>query len=273
MTRQIRPKRWASLLIAGTAAGIAQHSMVQAATEIPMAAADLSTPWMTQTSGESGEAGESGVIKDASPDVAYITRLGLVEGHVIAAQALFERGMTDAAIGLAGHPEAEMMDEVRDTLEARRAPDFSDDLENIANVMIESGDPAQVAAAVAALHMAIDAAIAAGNPPTKARFDSMLALTRAAANAYEGAIKDGVVEDEFGYHESYGFLKVAEAMARSLSTNDDATVAGAAERVLTALTPALAEFGDMSDATYFVGTPSVIHGAAARIELAGLRVN
>ncbi|EKE18050.1 MAG: hypothetical protein ACD_10C00149G0002 [uncultured bacterium] len=43
-------------------------------------------------------------------------------GHLLAADALYRKGLVDDAIGLSYHPEAEMMEEVRANLAAHGAP-------------------------------------------------------------------------------------------------------------------------------------------------------
>lgn len=272
MTRRITPKRMTTLLLAGTAAGVAFSGPGQAATGLSWDMPSNLNQGIVHVSGEGGEAGESGAIKNVSPDAAYITRIGLVEGHLIAAQVLYERGMTDEAIGLSGHPEAEMMDEVRDSLAQRGAADFSDALEHVGQVMAEGASPVETRAALEALHQAVTEAEAAGNPPLRARFDAITALTQAAARGFAAATADGTVEDVFGYHESLGFLKVAQDMAAQLATSSDPAVAEAATRTLAALEPTMAEYGDITSATLNLGDPSVIFGAAAKVELAGLRV-
>ena len=305
MSRPVTPKRWTSILLAGTAAGATLAGSTQAATDLLLPRADSSEFGTTLASGEAGESGEghakteggesgesgetaataeggeageggesgeSGALTGIDPDAAYITRLGLVEGHLIAAQALYARGMTDAAIALSGHPEAEMMDEVRETLEERGAPDFSDALDNVGMTMAEGVPPAQITDAMARLHAEIVAAEEAADPSPRTRFEAILALTRAAANGYEGALDDGAVEDVFGYHESFGFISVARSMATELATAEDPEVAEAAGRVLTALDQTEAAYGDMISAELTAGDASLLHGAAAKVEIASLRV-
>lgn len=147
---------------------------------------------------------------DATPDVAYLTRLALIEGHMIAATTLYAPGMTDEAVGLAGDPKAEMIGEVRETLATRRAQDFSDALKAVGEGMAEGTGQAQVIA--------------------------------------------------------------AQDMANSLAQSDDETVATAAAKIAAALAPAIAQFGDVNSPNLTIGDASVLHGAAAQVKLAALRI-
>ncbi|MGJ8625976.1 MAG: hypothetical protein ACSHXB_03360 [Sulfitobacter sp.] len=273
--RPSTPKRWKTFVVAGTAAGLGHAVPLHAATDLVGFDINPGPVWITQAAGEAGEGGEggeSGAVADAKPDVAYLTRLALVEGHLIAATALYARGMTDEAVGLAGHPEAEMMDEVRETLEARGADDFTDALEAVGEVMADGADQAQVAVKQSALHDAIAAAAEAGNVPVRAQFDTILTLARIAAQEYTDVIQGGQVEDLFGYHEAYGFVIAAQEMANNLAKSEDDTVAVAAAKIAAALEPAITQFGNISSPDLTIGDASVLHGAAAQVELAALRV-
>ncbi len=268
--RPVTPKRWKTLVAVGAAAGLGQALAVQAQQ------IDHDTPqaqiWLAQASSEAGEGGESGATAEATPDAAYLTRLALVEGHVIGANAMYARGLTDEGTALAGHPEAELMDDVRDSLATHGAADFSDQLDAVGDAMNDNAGAAKIEMAMSALHSGITAAETAGNVPLRAYSDTILALTKAAAFEYAKATETAKVEDMFAYHEAYGFVLVADRLATDLATSDDAAAAKAGARAHDALTVALAEFGDMAAAKPNVGDASVIYGAAARIELAALAV-
>jgi hypothetical protein len=269
MPRPIAPKRWTSLVAASAAAGLSLPA--QAAPDLPIAFAPPA--WITPASGEAGEGGESGAIEGISTEAAYLTRLALVEGHLIAAALMHARGYPDEAAGLAGHPEAEMMDEVRATLTDRGAADFTRELEAVGAVIADGASPDEVRASLLALQTAIDAAGAADGIPVRARLDAMLALTRAAAHEYETAIAGGPANEIFAYHESLGFLIAADRMAQTLAASPGTDVAAAAQGIRTALAAAIAEYGDLGAHELPPGDPSVLHGAAARVEIAALRID
>lgn len=162
LTKPIRPvsaKSWRTLALAGTALGLATSSDLAAGTLQSHALAMPEKVWLAQAvveGGEGGEGGESGaIVAGANPLIAYLTRLYLVEGHLRAALALYENGLPDEAIGLSGHPEAEMMDEVRADLATQGAADFTPAMDAFTEIMVNAGDNAEVQARFDAVHAAI----------------------------------------------------------------------------------------------------------------------
>ena len=269
--RPVTPIRWKTLVAAGAAAGFGQAAALQA-DQTRNQDAPQAQVWLAQASSEAGEGGESGTTSEATPDAAFLTRIALVEGHLIGASALYARGLKEQGSALAGHPEAELMDDVRESLKARGATDFSDQLDAVGEAMYDNATQAEVDATMSALRDAIDAAETAGNIPVSAYFDTVLALTKAAAYEFAEATEPAVVEDMFAYHEAYGFVLAADRLAETLANSDDPAVAKAGARAHVALTTALAEFGDMATENPHKGDASVVYGAAARVELAALAV-
>ncbi len=266
MTRVVTFKKWTTLALTGATAGlvVGHPALAQIAPDKP------ETLWFAASEG--GEGGESGAIEGASPDVAHLTRLALVEGHLMAAVNLYAKGMTDEAVGLAGHPEAEMMDEVRAGLAQRAAADFTPDLEAVGEAMYDGAPQAEVDAKMAQLSRAIATAANANNVPLRVRFDAMIALLRAAAGEYAGSIENGAVSDPMAYHEAYGFIRIAEREAGALSVYDDPVAAKAAARITAALPETDAAFGDMAETTLLAGDASLLYAVAAQAEFASAAV-
>jgi hypothetical protein len=275
--RKVTPHLWTTLAAASATACLVTGAPVGAAgftSKQTQAAFGLTLP-MTPTliAAEGGEGGESGAMAGVSPDIAYLTRLALVEGHIKAAVLLYAKGMTDDAVGLSGHPEAEMMDEVRETLGERGAVDFTPQLEAVGYLMADGAPQSDVDAAMSDLAAAIADAAQTANLSEKTQIDALVALMRAAAGEYAGSIEDGAVADPMAYHEAYGFIEVARSAAEHLKAADDPKVAEAAEKTLISLTKTAPAFGDITSTDLFAGDPSILYGVAAEIELAGLKVN
>ena len=264
--RRVRPRTWATLSIAGAALGAAVTGTAAAAP--PVAPQGGEQLWRVQAEG--GEAGEGGMVAEAAPELAYLGRLALVEGHIRGAVLLYDAGLRDEAVGLAGHPEAEMMDEVRADLAARGKADFSATLDAVGVAMAEGADTAAVAAALDRLTVAIAAAGEVPDITSRLRADLIVALTRAAAQEYEGSIKDGAVDDLFAYVEAQGFIAVARDQAAMLAA--DAAAADVAARIDAALAATGSVFGGLETGRPLAGDPGVIFSAAATAELAAYRL-
>ena len=165
MTRLASPRRWNSLVL--TAAAISMVSPVLAQS-LPDA-----TIWMVA---EGGEGGEAGAVADATADVAYLGRLAIVEAHLQAARDLYAKGQVDDAIGLSYHPEAEMMDQVRQDLIAHHVADITPAMTAFSQTLEAGADLPQVDAALAAVSAAIRAARQTDN--LRDQFDAVVVLLK-----------------------------------------------------------------------------------------------
>jgi hypothetical protein len=267
-SRSTNPRRWTSLVITSAALGlgIAQPSfgqMIQTPALGHIAPSRDALLWTVQAEG--GEGGEAGAVEGASPDVAYLAQLSLVEGHIAAALALYAKGQVDEAIGLSYHPEAEMMDTVRENLLARNVADITPAMTAFSLAMEESAPLDVVTQAFVDVQLIIKAARAPLDQQLRVRFDAITLLARAAADEYASSTADGTVGDVMAYHESFAFI----ATARLLATELDAIPAtkAAAEKALIAMQSAQDAFGDMTSATLEVRDPAILLSVAARLEL------
>lgn len=299
--RSTQPRRWTSLALTSATLGLAAASplfgggvtlphlptpqtlpltLVQ---EAEGEGGEAASPASTAAEGEGGEAaapaateggegGEAGATTDLPEDVAYLTQLSLVEGHMRAAALLYAKGQADDAIGLSYHPEAEMMDEVRARLAAHGAADITPAMTAFSEAMEQGADQATVTARLADIQAAIAAgqAVEADELPT--RFAALTALVKAAEHEYEESIAEGTVQDVMAWHESWAFLEVARSLATALATHPDAKAAAAAAKVLTALDGAAPAFGDLQAATPLAGDAGILSAVAGRVELAASQV-
>lgn len=261
------PRRWNSLVL--TAAAISLAGPAGAQVKVPTLAPPT---WAAPAQGaqlwtvaEGGEGGEAGAVAEASPDVAYLGQLGIVEGHLLAARDLYAKGQTDDAIGLSYHPEAEMMDAVRESLTAHGAADITPAMQAFSASMEAGAALDEVEAKLADLRAVIAKAEAVKPASPRVRFDTAVVLLKAAAAEYAGSIEGGKVTDVMAYHEAHAFVQTAGARLAELST--DAAAKSAAEKALAALPASDEAFGDMSGAELLAGDPAILAALAARAEL------
>jgi hypothetical protein len=220
------------------------------------------TVWLAQAEG--GEGGEAGAVAGVDPEAAYLVRLAIVEGHLIAAASLYDAGRVDDAIGLSYHPEAEMMDDVRASLSAHGQEDFTPTMEAF-SAALENGVPAAEARqALAAFQDRVDSAINAEAPDAKMRFTVAVAVLKAAAAEYSGSIEGAEVTDPMAYNEAQAFVAVARDMLAALA--EDAQVSKLATRAVAAMEPAAEAFG-VADGAFTANDPAILLGVAARVEL------
>lgn len=268
--RPIQPRPWRALALASATVTLASMpSFADPQSPALTKAANMgATLWLA--AGEGGEAGESGAVSDVSDDVAYLARLSIVEGHMVASFDLYAKGLVDEAIALSYHPEAEMMDEVRASLTAHDTTDITPSMTAFSQALESGATADQARAALAGVQAAIAAAAAAEADEYRTRFDAVIALVRAAASEYADATEDGVVGDVMGFHEAHAFIEVARNLISDLAATPDTQAA--AQKVLAALQGADEAFGDMTTAAPVAGDPGILLAVAAKVELAASSV-
>lgn len=280
--RPITPQLLGGLLLAGSAIGLANPSEARAVRLAPPLAREEAAPfasggmqttglvpgarlWLAQAEGgEGGEGGEAGAVAGAPADLAFLARLHIVEGHLRGAVALYHDGFADEALGVAYHPEAEMMDEVRADLAARGLADFSADLAAVGAAIESAGPVEAVDAAMAQLAAAIAQAAAPDAAEKRLRAEALVLLLRAAASDYATAVATPEAIDLVPFAEAHGFVMTARDRAAELAAEADPAVAVAGQKMLTALAEAEALFAGTPTA----GDPAILLAVAARIELA-----
>jgi hypothetical protein len=265
LARPTQPRLWRTLALASatvTLATMPTHAQNPVA-PFANAPAQNATLWLAQAEG--GEGGEAGAVANATPAVAYLARLAIVEGHLRAALDLYRKGLVDEAVGLSYHPEAEMMDDVRADLAAHGAADITPAMSAFSATLETAAPLSEVEAALAAVHAAITAAMAPQGDDLRVRFDTVTAVLRAAASEYASSTEGGSVGDEMAYHESHAFIATARSLATDLASLPAAKAA--ADRALAAMSEADSAFGDMALTTYQVRDPAILLAVAARVEL------
>ncbi|MFS8117454.1 MAG: helix-hairpin-helix domain-containing protein, partial [Microcoleus sp.] len=88
---------------------------------------------------------EDVVLTGEAKDVDYMTKLGLMKGHLFVAKELLDAGKPDQAEPHIGHPVEEIYADVEDQLNERKVPEFKTTLIKLQD-LIKAGakDPAQV---------------------------------------------------------------------------------------------------------------------------------
>jgi len=222
------------------------------------------------TGGEGAE-GEGGEGEGAAPgvdvvndDVAFLHQLGQVRGHLFAFITLHRAGATQMAATHAKHPESELYSDLQPGITARNLPGFADALSALVDAQENSGE---VETAYAQVVSKLDAH--APDLAMTARLKSLSMLTRTAADEYKLGVDDtGAIVNAHEYQDAYGFLNAGLAILEkgtAQSDNQRKAVETAKKQLMLALT----QFGDLT-AKSSPGNASVIYGAAAQIEIAGL---
>ncbi|MCW6052163.1 helix-hairpin-helix domain-containing protein [Microcoleus sp. A2-C5] len=165
---------------------------------------------------------EDVVLTGEAKDVDYMTKLGLMKGHLFVAKELLDAGKPDQAEPHIGHPVEEIYADVEDQLNERKVPEFKTTLIKLQD-LIKAGakDPAQVNAEFNTSMQAVDGAIAA--LPEAQRQDPKFVLQvingllDTANSEYGAAVANGKISAVIEYQDSRGFVMYAEMLYQNIA--------------------------------------------------------
>lgn len=147
-------------------------------------------------------------------DVDYLTKLGLMKGHMIVAGQLLKLNLPKQAEPHLGHPVEEIYVDIQDQLSDRQVPDFKTVLTNVQDLVRSKPNDPQVSAEYDAAMTAIDKAIAA-LPAAQLQspsftLKSILGMLDTAVAEYTAAISNGKISAAIEYQDSRGFVEYAK---------------------------------------------------------------
>jgi hypothetical protein len=154
------------------------------------------------------------VLTGEAKDVDYMTKLGLMKGHMLVAAELLALNLPEQAEPHLGHPVEEIYVDLQEQLPERKVDDFSDVLTKVQDLVKSKPGDSQVKAAYDAAMKAIDGAIAA--LPESQRQSPAFTLQvinemlDTAAAEYTAAISDGKISAAIEYQDSRGFVQYAK---------------------------------------------------------------
>jgi hypothetical protein len=225
--------------------------------------------------GEGGEGeGAPAALDPATSDVAYLTQLGLMRGHLLVGLELYRAGHLEHARTHMKHPESELYADLVPAFNARGTEGFASALSALAEAV--NSDDSSAEEVEAAYRKVLEGiagaeALAAPVEPTE-RLQVAVNLVRTAAEEYAIGVVDGEVVNAHEYQDALGFTRTAESLVDGIDPGDDAELAAGLERV-DAYLGALLEGGtwpDVMPPARVEGEASALFGAAARIEIVAL---
>lgn len=254
-----------TLTIGTLAAGLATAAH---ATIVTPAEADLpDSYWLAAGEGEGEGEGEvegegEAAEQDSSArmdDDAFLVALGQLEGRLFAATALAEDGQADAAAALLDGPAGD----VHAALDARGIDGVADALSALDTAIAEGADTV-----ADDYDTARDLFESARRETTaRAQFRSLIALTRAAAETYAGAVDGDQITDLAAYQAAWGMIELAKLEAGEMAEANHDRISQAGQGLVDALAFGDPAFTDLQAAGLHPDA-SLLHGAAGRMDLA-----
>lgn len=155
-------------------------------------------------------------------DVDYVTKLGLMRGHLLVAQELLDQQKLDQAEPHIGHPVEEIYSDVESQLSERNVKDFKTTLTTLHDTVKASNpNPGKLQTNFAAAEQAVDTAMQAV-PATERQSPALVlqvinGLLDTADGEYSAAIANDKVVEVIEYQDSRGFVLEAQNLYKGIS--------------------------------------------------------
>lgn len=154
-------------------------------------------------------------------DVDYMTKLGLMKGHLLVAKELLDLKKIDQAEPHIGHPVEEIYADVEEQLNERKVPEFKTPLIALHDLVKAGGkDSAKITTEFAASVKSVDNAIAILPATQKSSSTFILqiinGLLDTANSEYGAAIANGKITQAVEYQDSRGFVVYANELYRTI---------------------------------------------------------
>jgi DNA uptake protein ComE-like DNA-binding protein len=156
-------------------------------------------------------------------DVDYMTKLGLMKGHLIVAKELLDQNQPKAAEPHIGHPVEEIYADVEEQLNERKVKEFKTTLISLQDLIKSNGKADQVKTNFTNSMQAVDGAIAAlpQQQRTKNSFNLQVinGLLDSANSEYTAAVADDKISAAIEYQDSRGFVVYANELYKTVATS------------------------------------------------------
>lgn len=165
---------------------------------------------------------EDVVLTGVAKDVDYMTKLGLMKGHLFVAKELLDLQKPDQAEPHIGHPVEEIYVDVEDQLNERNVKEFKTNLISLQDLVKSQPKDVKVGSNFKASMQSVDEAIAA--LPTAQRqspefvLQVINELLDAANSEYGAAIANGKIMAAIEYQDSRGFVNYANTLYEGISS-------------------------------------------------------
>jgi hypothetical protein len=214
------------------------------------------------------------VLEGEAKDVDYMTKLGLMKGHLLVAKELLGLQKPDQAEPHIGHPVEEIYADVEDQLVERNVGDFKNSLISLQD-LVRAGakDSTKVDTEFKTSMQAVDGAIAA--LPTKDLQSPQFVLQvingllDTANSEYGAALINEKISAPIEYQDSRGFVTYADQLYQEIAPQIEKTNPTAHKSIQTTLTELKKAWPSVLPPSAPVKTSEQVAGLVKTIEQAG----
>lgn len=163
------------------------------------------------------------VVGLSTDDVAYLTQLGLLRGHLMVGFELYRNSLPEMSETHMKHPNEELYADLIPAFESRGCAGFANELTELARVVSDRETIEVVTSNYEVLSASIARCEAVADRENRTvAMNVVLNLLANALLEYEIGVVDGTINNVHEYQDAWGFTKVAgEYLRLPTFTNDD----------------------------------------------------
>jgi hypothetical protein len=210
------------------------------------------------------------VLTGEAKDVDYMTKLGLMKGHLLVAQELLNKNLPKEAEPHIGHPVEEIYVDVEEQLNERKVKEFKTTLISLEDLVKSNPKNAKVKTDLTSSLQAVDGAIATLSAEQRSKPGFVLQvineLLDAANSEYGAAIADGKITAAIEYQDSRGFVVYANELYQGISSQVAQENPEANKAIETSLTELTNVWPSVTPPAKPVQTPSEVTKLVTTIE-------
>ncbi len=162
------------------------------------------------------------VLTGEPKDIDYMSKLGLMKGHLLVAQELLDQNQPKQAEPHIGHPVEEIYVDVEEQLNERKVKEFKTTLVSLQDLVKSSPKDSKVKTNFTSSVQAVDGAIAALPADQRSKPGFVLQVVNelldSANSEYGAAIADGKITAPIEYQDSRGFVVYANDLYKGISS-------------------------------------------------------
>jgi hypothetical protein len=263
-----RTKIWASIsavTFATTTGLVGCNAEVEQKTPVASHIAETVTPSLS-SDGE-GEGAIALAIDLTTNDLAYLTQLALVRGHLFVGHELYMAGHIEHAKTHMKHPKSELYADIVPAFATRGTTGFAQELQDLATAVNEELGTKVVDATYQKLLTLIaitEAAVNEASHTSAEKLKLVASLLQVAGEEYAIAVVDGKMENAHEYQDALGFTTVAQSIISGIDNVDAKTKAASLVESIKPLWPTIIPPSNLDT------NAGQIYGVAAKIELLAL---
>ncbi len=165
---------------------------------------------------------EEVVLSGEAKDVDYMTKLGLMKGHLLVAKELLEQNQPKQAEPHIGHPVEEIYVDVEEQLNERKVKEFKTNLVSLTNLVKSNPKDGKIKSNFTTSMGNVHGAIAALAAQQRSKPEFVLKVINGlldSANAeYGAAVANGKISAPIEYQDSRGFVIYSHELYKTISS-------------------------------------------------------